>query len=220
MDAFVDMDIAELELLMEQQGITPEATPYGDEAMFTPELYLSHGDDDAYTNSFDAFEEAWLDSILAPETVTSGDKSTALLTEDDDGWYSGPLNDADMDVFSGGFGLLILDFHSNALGTAIIDDFSEFFDNPQNGLWFAIFASVIAWEYDIIIADFYAIVEGSDPDDLSPVLDEDDICSILQAEFVFAGGLGGVGFGGIGAGVGALVGAIYWELVDQEFDCD
>ena len=71
MDAFVDIDIAELELLMEQQGIAPEAAAYGGETTFTPELFLSHGSTDAYTSNFDAFEEAWLEAVLAPEADDS-----------------------------------------------------------------------------------------------------------------------------------------------------
>ncbi len=88
MDAFVDIDIAELELLMEQQGMSPEAATYGGDPTFTPELFLSHGSTDAYTSNFDAFEEAWLETVLAPEAdgddAISDDKPTTLFTEGDE----------------------------------------------------------------------------------------------------------------------------------------
>jgi len=88
MDAFIDMDIVELEILMERQGIAPETTMFSGETMFTPELFLSHNSNDAYTNNFDAFEQAWLDTVLAPDTAddvaVAADKSTALFNGDDD----------------------------------------------------------------------------------------------------------------------------------------
>ena len=86
MDALVDLDIAELELLMETQNQTPDSFVFqGDNGTFTPELFLSNAGT-SYAPDADPFETEWLAIQLAPDTLVSGGdaaKSDSVFTEDE-----------------------------------------------------------------------------------------------------------------------------------------
>ena len=93
MDALVDLDIAELEILMENQNQTPDSFVFnGDEGTFTPELFLSNSGT-PYAPDADPFETEWLALQLAPDTLVSdadATKSDNVFTEEDDGGFNDP----------------------------------------------------------------------------------------------------------------------------------
>jgi len=87
MDAFIDMDIAEMELLMESQDQTPDGFVFqGDVGTFTPELFLSNGNA-AYAPDTDPFEAEWLALQLAPDTLMHDEGATkpdSIFSADDE----------------------------------------------------------------------------------------------------------------------------------------